>query len=84
MPLSTSTGSSPKLSTLASTGQSQVQAGRKSAPSRCLCSPTPQREAVLVLAELAHPWSVSIFQGTPVPSEDIARDLSPVCYWLKS
>lgn len=23
------------------------------------------------------------FQGTPVPSEDIARDLSLVCYWLR-
>lgn len=43
VPLSTSTGSSPKLSTLASTGQSQVQAGRQSTPSRChVLSHTPK------------------------------------------
>lgn len=82
--LSPSTGSSPEPSTLASTGQSQVLPGHEPTPSWSLCFPPPPKGSSPSAGRARTPLvSCFCFQGTPVASEDITRDLSLVCYWLR-
>lgn len=84
--LSPNTGSSPKLSALASRGQSQVPSGDEATPSQGYLLSHQPKDIGLVLTELTppHPSArlLRLFSGNTC-SEAVSRDLSLVCCWLR-
>lgn len=74
--LSPNTGSSPQLSALASTGQSQCSLGMSPCPPVSWAFPLPKGSSPVAGRACAPLVSCVCFQGTPVPCEDLTRDLS--------